>query len=241
MVRQYEYQPCIPTRGTEVPAGPDRFPEIKHYGYRLEGYAKRAGFALVGEFNDAAVSGADPIETRPGFASLLDRIEDNGVRTVIVEDASRFARELVTQELGIIALIKRSVRVLTASGDDLTDSSDPSRKMMSQIAGSFAEYEKARLVAKLKAARERKRLTIGKCEGRKSHAEINPEMVQIAKGLHRRKRGNSLRAIAADLAAHGYVNANGKQFSAASVVDVGMRFSRNAHVSIALTRSAAPS
>jgi hypothetical protein len=52
----------------------------------------------------------------------------------------------VTQELGIIALIRRGVRVLTANGDDLTDSSDPSRKMMRQIAGSFAEYEKARLV-----------------------------------------------------------------------------------------------
>ena len=116
----------------------------------IEGYAKRAGFVLIDEFNDAAVSGADPIETRPGFAALMDRIEGNGVRTVIVEDASRFARELVTQELGILALIKRGVRVLTANGDDLTDSSDPSRKMMRQIAGSFAEYEKARLVAKLK-------------------------------------------------------------------------------------------
>jgi DNA invertase Pin-like site-specific DNA recombinase len=62
-----------------------------------------------------------------------------GVRTVIVEDASRFARELVTQELGILALIKRGVRVLT-NGDDLTDSSDPSRKMVRQIAASFAEY-----------------------------------------------------------------------------------------------------
>lgn len=65
----------------------------------IEGYAKRAGFVLIDEFNDAAVSGADPIEIRPGFAALLDRIEGNGVRTVIVEDASRFARELVTQEL----------------------------------------------------------------------------------------------------------------------------------------------
>jgi DNA invertase Pin-like site-specific DNA recombinase len=71
----------------------------------------------VDEFNDAAVSGADPIESRPGFAALLDRIEANGVRTVIVEDASRFARELVTQ----------GVRVLTANSDDLTDSSDPCR------------------------------------------------------------------------------------------------------------------
>ena len=57
-----------------------------------------------------APHGADPIETRPGFAELLNRIEDNGVRTVIVEHASRFARELVTQELGIMALIKRGVR-----------------------------------------------------------------------------------------------------------------------------------
>ncbi len=113
----------------------------------IEGFAKQGGFTVVGEFTDAAVSGADPIETRRGFGELLDRIEGNGVRTVIVEDASRFACELMTQGLGIMALIRRGVRVLTASGDDLTDSSYPSRKMMRQIAGAFHEYEKATLVA----------------------------------------------------------------------------------------------
>ena len=80
----------------------------------------------------------------------------NGVRTVIVEDASRFARELMAQELGITLLISRGVRLLTASGDDLTASDDPSRKMMRQIAGAFAEYEKARLVSQA-AARPRAR------------------------------------------------------------------------------------
>jgi hypothetical protein len=54
----------------------------------------------------------------------------------IDEDASRFARDLVAQELGVLLLIKRNVRVLTANGDDLTDTSDPSRVMMRQIAGS---------------------------------------------------------------------------------------------------------
>jgi DNA invertase Pin-like site-specific DNA recombinase len=164
----------------------------------IESYAKRSGFTLVGEFSDPGVSGADPIETRPGFSALLDRIETNGVRTVLIEDASRFARDLVTQELGIIALIKRDVRILTANGDDLTDSSDPSRKMMRQIAGSFAEYEKARLVAKLRAARERRRAATGKCEGRKGWAEINPELVREAKRLRRRSpKGHqrSLRAV----------------------------------------------
>jgi hypothetical protein len=57
--------------------------------------AARTRLELVGEFNDAAVSGADPIESRPGFAELLTRLENNGVRVVIVEDASRFARDLV--------------------------------------------------------------------------------------------------------------------------------------------------
>jgi hypothetical protein len=46
---------------------------------------------------------------------------------MVVEDASRFARDLVTQELGILALIGRGVRVLTASGDDLTHTDDRSR------------------------------------------------------------------------------------------------------------------
>jgi hypothetical protein len=40
----------------------------------------------------AAVSGADPIEVRPGFVGLLARIADNGVRMIIVETANRFAR-----------------------------------------------------------------------------------------------------------------------------------------------------
>ena len=189
----------------------------------IEGFALRDGFVIVDEFNDAAVSGADPIESRPGFAALLDRMENNGVRTVIVEDSSRFARDLVTQELGILALIKRGVRVLTANGQDLTDSSDPSRKMMRQIAGSFAEYEKARLVAKLKVARDRKRAAAGKCEGRKSWAEINPELVRQAKRLRRKlpKGGQrSLRNVATELAKLGFLNERGTRFSPSSVASI---------------------
>jgi hypothetical protein len=67
---------------------------------------------VVESFYDAAVSGVDPIDTRRGFSALLDRIESNGVRVILVEDASRFARDLLTQEVGILALIKRDVTVL---------------------------------------------------------------------------------------------------------------------------------
>jgi hypothetical protein len=110
--------------------------------------------------------------------------------------------------------------LLTASGDDLTDTSDPSRVMMRQIAGSFAQYEKTRLVTKLRGARERIREATGKCEGRKSYAERDPELVLAAKRLHRRSpkgRRRSLRAIAHELQAMGYRNRRGAPYSASCV------------------------
>lgn len=186
----------------------------------ITAFAKRGGFDLVDEFNDAAVSGADPIETRPGFAALLDRIEGNGVRTVLIEDASRFARDIQTHVLGIALLRARSVRLLASNGDELTDNTDEMTEGMLTIAAVFAQIEKKRLVRKLKVARERKRATTGKCEGRKSHAERNPEMVAEAKRLHRKlpKGGQpSLRQVSAQLAERGYVSSTGKPLSASAV------------------------
>jgi DNA invertase Pin-like site-specific DNA recombinase len=186
----------------------------------IAAFAKRAGFEIVAEFYDAAVAGTDAIEIRPGFSSLLDRIEANGVRTVVIEDASRFARDLVTQELGILAMIARKVRVLTTSGDDLTVTDDPFKIAMRQIAGTFAQLEKARLVGKLKAARDRKRATGTKVEGRKSYAEARPEVVALAKSLRRsRPKGGqrSLREISAELAVVGHLTAKGTPYGAAAV------------------------
>jgi DNA invertase Pin-like site-specific DNA recombinase len=94
----------------------------------VEGFAKRGGLEIVAEYYDVAVSGVDPIQDRPGFAQLLDRIEDNGVRTVIVEDASRFARELMAQELGITLLISRDVRLF----DRIRRRSDGERRSQPQ-------------------------------------------------------------------------------------------------------------
>ena len=68
---------------------------------------------------------------------------------------------------------------------DLTASNDPTRTMMRQIAGSFAEYEKARLVGKLRAARDRIRKERGRCEGRQPLWQTYPEAVLMAKRLHR--------------------------------------------------------
>jgi DNA invertase Pin-like site-specific DNA recombinase len=113
----------------------------------IERFAKSAGYEVVAWFYDPAVKGEDPIESRPGFSALLDRVENNGVKVVLIEDASRLARKTVVQELGVLTLNKRGISLLTSSGDDLTETDDEGRIMMRQIAGAFAEYEKRRLRA----------------------------------------------------------------------------------------------
>jgi hypothetical protein len=75
-------------------------------------------------------------------------------------------------------------------------------------------------VAKLRGARERKRREIGKCEGRKSHAERNPDLVALVRRMRRaRPKGGqrSLREISAALAAEGHLNEGGQPYAAASI------------------------
>jgi DNA invertase Pin-like site-specific DNA recombinase len=186
----------------------------------IEAFAKRAGYELVDEFYDAAVSGADPIDTRPGFAAMLERIEGNGARTIIVETASRFARDLMVQEVGHAKLRERGINLIAADNPSSFIDDTPTAKLVRQVLGAISEFDKAMTVAKLRGARERKRREAGKCEGRKSHAERNPELVALVRQLRRRRpKGGqwSLREISAELAAQGFVNENGRPFAAASV------------------------
>jgi DNA invertase Pin-like site-specific DNA recombinase len=157
---------------------------------------------------------------RPGFAAMLERIEGNGVRTIIVETASRFARDLMVQEVGHAKLRERGIDLIAADNPTSFIDDTPTAKLVRQVLGAISEFDKAMTVAKLRGARERKRREAGKCEGRKSHAERNPELVALVRQLRRKRpKGGqrSLRDISAELAQHGIMNERGQPFSAASV------------------------
>jgi len=190
----------------------------------VEGYAQVHDLEIVGTFYDAAVSGADLVQDRQGFAEMLDRIDMNGVRVVLVEHQDRFARDMEPAVLGLMLMKARGVAVLDSRGSDLTDPEDPMQKAMMQIGFVFSELEKTRLVQKLSAARARKRKENGKCEGRKSLNETQPLMAKQAKRLARRNprtgKKRSLRKVSAELAALGFTRNNGEPFSATVVRNV---------------------
>jgi DNA invertase Pin-like site-specific DNA recombinase len=148
---------------------------------------------------------------------MLAAIAANGVRTIIVESPDRFARDLAVQLAGHDHLKRLGVTLIPASAPDHFTEDTPTAVLVRQVLGAIARFEKASIVAKLKAARD------GKCGGRRSHTEARPEMVQLAKRLRRKRpKGGqrSLREISAALAAAGYVNERGAPFAAMSVRNV---------------------
>lgn len=186
----------------------------------IETHARRAGLVVVEWFYDAAVSGADPIESRPGFTAMLTRIAGNGVRAIVVETANRFARDLIVQEVGFAVLRDLGITLIAADSPEAFLDNGPTAKLIRQILGAVAEFDKAMTVAKLRGARERKRREVGKVEGRKSYLERSPDMVRLAKEIKGRGGRVSLRDVAKELEARGYVTPSGKQYSPAAVASM---------------------
>jgi DNA invertase Pin-like site-specific DNA recombinase len=177
-------------------------------------FAKSAGYTIVDEFYDV-VSGADPIDQRPGFRAMLDRIASNGVRLILVESPDRFARDLAVQLAGHDYLKGLGVELVPASAPDFFMTDTPTAVLVRQVLGAISQFEKANLVAKLKAARDRKKALTGKCGGRKTLAEARPEVAALARQLHR--QGLSYRKISAALAERGHLTGGGKPYAANAV------------------------
>lgn len=186
----------------------------------IEAYATKAGYQLVGDYYDEAVSGADHVAARPGFAAMIERIASNGVRSIIVETANRFARDLMVQEVGYAMLKGMGVELIAADKPDAFLDDTPTANLIRQVLGAVSEFEKAMVVSKLKGARDRKRATGVKVEGRKNYVELHPATVEAAKKLHRypvNGRRRSLRDVSAELAAQGLLTRAGRPYAAAAV------------------------
>ncbi len=94
---------------------------------------------------------------------------------------------------------------------------DPTRKLMRQIMGAIAEYDKTMLVLKLKAARARIRAKTGRCDGRKPFGYRPGEQKTIARIRELAKRGLNYTHIAAKLNAESRPTRMGRKWFPATV------------------------
>jgi len=153
--------------------------------------------------------------------AALELIASNGVRTIIVETANRFARDLIVQETGWKRLHADGITLVAADSPDQFVDETPTAVLIRQILGAVSQFDKAMTVAKLRGARERKRRKTGlKVEGRKTYAEKNPELVERAHRLSEQRPRLSLREISVALASQGFTTPRGVGYSASAVASM---------------------
>ncbi|MCE5268047.1 MAG: recombinase family protein [Planctomycetaceae bacterium] len=207
--------------------GNDGFPRQRD---TIQRYAKANGLEVVEEFRDEGVSGTKEMSDRAGLADLLDRLESNGVRIVLVERADRVARSLLVGEVILGQFRKLGVQVVAAdSGADLTVADDdPTRTLIRQVLGAVAQFEKSVIVLKLRAARERKRRRDGRCEGRKAFGDRPNEVKALnrLRQLRRKPRGGrrlSYAEVADALNCEGLSTRSGKPWNRGTVHSICKR------------------
>ncbi len=185
----------------------------------VRAYAKAQQLEVVREFYDAAVSGADPVMDRPGFAEMLAYILGNGARIVLVENASRFARDLAVQIVGHDMLKSRGITLVPVDAPNHFQDETPTAVMVRSILGAVSQFEKEALVLKLRKARDRKSAALGRrIEGAHwMHSQQRAPEAHVQAAQAARAAGLSLRAISAGMAAQGFVARSGKPYSAQSV------------------------
>jgi DNA invertase Pin-like site-specific DNA recombinase len=127
------------------------------------------------------------------------------------------ANRLASSTTGHDFLRGLGVTLIAANAPEHFLEDTPTATLIRQVLGAIAQFEKANLVAKLKAARDRKKAKTGKGEGRHSMLERNPLVVQAAKRLADERPMRSLREIAAALGGLGHVAKSGKPFSTSVV------------------------
>ena len=184
-------------------------------------YAKANGIQIVREYYDEAVSGADPIDIRDGFSTMLAEMEATGATAILVESASRFARDLSVQILGHQKLQELGFDLIAVDSPSAFTDDTPTAELVRSLLGAVSSFERATVVARLKSGRERKKMLTGKGQGRKSLTEVFPDLSVKAKRLRRKspKTGKRLSydKVAEALFAAGYATSKGNRYSASTV------------------------
>jgi DNA invertase Pin-like site-specific DNA recombinase len=190
-------------------------------------WAAANGVQIVQWFEERGVSGT--LLERPALSEMMVALMSNGVRLVVVEKLDRIARDQMVQESIIQSLLKQGFELLSAaSGEENLCGNDPGRKLMRTIMGAIAEYDKQMLVLKMRAARNRKRQQVGRCEGRKPYGDTTPlkkdptrdhagEAVTIQRIKELRAIGGNYESIAKTLNAEGSKTRSGGKWYPATI------------------------
>ncbi len=180
---------------------------------------------LVEIHEDLGISGAASLDKRPGLLAAIDALAEHGAGVLLVAKRDRMARDTMTAAMVERLVERNGAHVLSADGAGNGDG--PEAVLMRQMIDAFAQYERAIIRGRTKAALAAKKAR-GERTGNvpygfqlaadKKHLEPNVDELAVIDQMRiLRESGNSLRQISALLAEVGEVARNGKPFTAQQI------------------------
>ena len=199
---------------------------------KLQAYGQARGLALVDVISDPAVSGHTPLGERPGGRRLLALVEAAAVEHVLAVKLDRLFRNALNCLELVEAWSRQGVGLhILDMGGNAVDTRSAMGRMFLTMAAGFAEMERNLIAERTKAALDRKRergerlgghLPYGLevAAGSKQLVESEADKKLIARAKRLKRQRLSVRAIAAKLAAEGYVTRRGRPMTKSTVYNL---------------------
>ncbi len=194
----------------------------------IKAWAKANGHKIVAIRKDEGVCGANGVDGREGLPLALADVRDKRADAVVVSSIDRLARVLTVQEAILGMVWKLDGKLFTVDGGEVTpdDPDDPMRTAMRQMAGVFAQLDRAMVIKRLRNGRLTKAELGGYVGGAPSYGlraegkALVPDEAErqaITRIRELDAAGNSLRQICDALAAEGIAPKRGARWYPATV------------------------
>jgi DNA invertase Pin-like site-specific DNA recombinase len=199
----------------------------------IEAWALRTGTAIAEWHLDQGLSGALPLDQRPGLLAALAAVATRRAGVLVVARRDRLARDVVTAALADRVAARSGARVLSAAGEGTdTPADDPSGFLLRGMTDLLAQYERALIALRTRAALRAKRhrgeragtVPFGyrsDAAGRLTEDHREQEVLRRVRQL--REEGLSLRAIVHRMAEEGVVGRTGRPLALRQVARVEAR------------------
>ncbi|MEZ6009754.1 MAG: recombinase family protein [Planctomycetota bacterium] len=181
----------------------------------IRAWAGGAGVTVVAWHEDLGVSGGADLEKRPGLLAALDAVREHGAGVLVVARRDRLARDVLVAAMVDRLVARQGASIVAADGTG--NGGGPEAALMRTLIDAFAQYERAVIGARTRAA-----LAVKKARGERVGgipygyrdeggvlAEEHEEQAVIARARELRAEGLSLRAIGRQLHAEGRLPRSG--------------------------------
>jgi DNA invertase Pin-like site-specific DNA recombinase len=192
----------------------------------IEAWARSERIHVAAWHVDQGVCSVTPIDERPALVAALASLREHAAGVLVVAKRDRIARDVVLAAMVERATASAGATIVSAAGEGNGDA--PADAFMRTVIDGAAQYERALIRARTKAALGAKRAKGEKTGGDAPYgfalavdglrlAPVESEQKTLARARALSAEGRSLRNVAAALTSEGRFSRTGRAFAAQQI------------------------